>query len=136
MTRRDFQKLADTRAREAAALVRSRNYQGAYYLGGFAVECALKACIAKGTRRYDFPDKSYTIRIHTHSLLELLKVTSLNARLEQDMRTNPQLAANWGVVKNWSVDSRYQTERLNGRDMVNAVNSSPNGVLEWIRQYW
>jgi HEPN domain-containing protein len=136
MTRRDFQRLADIRAREAAALVRSRNYQGAYYLGGFAVECALKACIAKKTRRYDFPDKIHTARVHTHSLLELLRVSDLNARLELDMRTNPRLAANWGVVKVWSVDSRYQADRLNGRDMVTAVSSLPDGVLEWIKQHW
>ena len=41
LTRRDFQVLADLRAEEAAILVRNRKMQGAYYLGGYAVECAL-----------------------------------------------------------------------------------------------
>lgn len=32
-------------------------YDGAYYLSGYAVEWALKACIAKNVKRYDFPDR-------------------------------------------------------------------------------
>src|SRR6266704_2273860 len=74
-TRRDFQRLAELRAKEAAALAKSRNQQGAYYLGGFAIECALKACIAKKTRRHDFPaDKTYAGKVYTHDLNELLKL--------------------------------------------------------------
>ena len=42
LTRRDFQLLADLRAREAGSLLRSRNPNGSYYLGGYAVEFALK----------------------------------------------------------------------------------------------
>jgi hypothetical protein len=52
---RDFQRLAKLRAAEAGALVRSRKEIGAYYLAGYAVECALKACVAKATKRHEFP---------------------------------------------------------------------------------
>jgi hypothetical protein len=45
--RRDFRTLAELRAEEARVLLRSRRQLGAYYLAGYAVECALKACIAK-----------------------------------------------------------------------------------------
>lgn len=31
--------------------------EGAYYLAGYAVECALKSCIARRTQEHDFPDK-------------------------------------------------------------------------------
>jgi len=58
LTRRDFQVLAGLRAEEAAILVRNRKHQGAYYLGGYAVECALKARIAKKTKRHEFPPKN------------------------------------------------------------------------------
>ena len=44
---------------------------GAYYLAGYAIECALKACIAKATRRYDFPDRKKVDASHTHDLREL-----------------------------------------------------------------
>jgi len=38
-------------------------FDGAYYLAGYAVECAIKACIAKGTRRYEFPDKRKVLQL-------------------------------------------------------------------------
>jgi HEPN domain-containing protein len=58
MNRYDFQKLARIRLEEAKVLLRHGKYEGCYYLCGYAVEFALKACIAKMTERYDFPDTS------------------------------------------------------------------------------
>jgi hypothetical protein len=46
MLRRDFQTLSAVRSREAKALAQVGLYDGAYYLGGLAVECALKSKIA------------------------------------------------------------------------------------------
>jgi HEPN domain-containing protein len=135
-TRRDFQRLAELRTKEAITLARSRNQQGAYYLAGFAVECALKACIAKKTKRYDFPaDARHAGRVYSHDLTELLKLADLDSQLDRDMRGNPHLAASWGVVKAWKVDCRYETSGLNGKDMVDSLESA-NGVLTWIRLRW
>jgi HEPN domain-containing protein len=136
-TRRDFQVLARLRTREARALVRTGNEQGAYYLAGFAVECALKACIAKKTRRYDFPrDQNYAKSVYTHDLGELLKLAGLNAQFDSDSKVDAALGANWGVVKGWTVASRYETTGLRGRDMLKAVTSRQGGVLKWIRNHW
>jgi len=49
MNRNDFQQLADVRIDEAVVLLDQGKYDGAYYLAGYAVECSLKACIAKLT---------------------------------------------------------------------------------------
>jgi HEPN domain-containing protein len=134
--RKDFQRLAELRAKEAALLAKSGHQQGAYYLRGLAVECALKACIAKKTKRYDFPpDAKYASKVYTHELADLLKLAELNGQLDIDVITKPQLANNWGVVEGWSVNSRYDTSKLNGKNMVAAVNS-PDGVLQWIKLYW
>jgi hypothetical protein len=136
LTRRDFQRLAELRAREAAALLRTRNPIGSYYLSGYAVECALKACIAKQTRRHEFPPKvKYVGQLYTHRLEELLRLAGLEKQLENDMKTNAALARNWGVVKNWDEESRYRTSGLNGKDLYGAV-TEPDGVLSWIRQRW
>jgi HEPN domain-containing protein len=135
-TRKDFQRLAELRAKEAATLARTGNQQGAYYLAGFAVECALKACIAKKTRRHDFPaDKDYAGKVYSHNLDQLLKLAHLEAQLDLDMKSRPQLAKNWDLVRRWKVDSRYETSRLRGRDLTHAVNS-PDGVLQWIKLHW
>jgi len=136
LTRRDFQRLAELRVREAGALLRTRNPAGAYYLSGYAIECALKACIARRARRHEFPLKAdYVRRLYTHNLEELLRLAELEAHLESEMKTNTALATNWGVVKSWSEESRYQISGLNGKDLNNAVGA-PDGVLAWIKQRW
>ena len=56
MNRQDFQALARVRLEEAKALRDAGRPAGAYYLAGYTVECALKACIAKRTREHDFPN--------------------------------------------------------------------------------
>jgi HEPN domain-containing protein len=131
-TRKDFQRLAAMRAREALVLVKNGNENGAC----FAVECALKACIARKTNRYDFPaDKNYATKVYTHDLSALLKLGGLEWHLDLAMKSDTLLAANWSVVKSWDVSSRYELLALNGRGMTAAV-SSRNGVLKWIKQYW
>jgi hypothetical protein len=136
LTRKDFQRLADLRVREATALLRTRNPIGCYYLGGYAVECALKACIAKMARRHEFPLKAdYVRRLYTHNLEELLRLANLERQLENDMLGNVALARNWGVVRTWNEESRYQSSGLNGRDLLAAVTGL-DGVLPWIKQRW
>ena len=135
-TRKDFQRLAAMRAREARILMKNGDENGAYYLGGFAIECALKACIAKKTKKHDFPaDRNYVNKVYTHDLSELLKLGGLDGHLDREIKSNSLLAANWGVVKSWDVNSRYEPSSLNGKDMVAAVGSK-TGVLKWIKQYW
>lgn len=118
------------------ALVKNRKLQGAYYLAGYAVECALKACIAKQTKRYEFPPKIKDVqKIYTHDLNQLLKHAELEKQFEDDAKNNPTLAANWGVVKEWNEESRYVLSALNGRDFCAAL-SGPDGVLTRIKSRW
>jgi hypothetical protein len=105
-------------------------------LNGYAIECALKACIAKQGRRHEFPLKvEYVRRVYTHNLEELLKLADLEQQLQSDMRTNTVLARNWAIVKDWSEESRYAGSGLSGRDLHEAV-AGPDGVLLWIKQRW
>lgn len=136
-TRKDFQRLAQLHAIEATLLARRGKDHGAYYLGGFAIECALKACIAKKTKKHDFPrDIKFAGKVYSHDLSELLKLAGLDSQLDRDTKTNAGLATNWGVVKLWKVESRYEITGLNGRDMVAAISSRTDGVLQWIKLYW
>ncbi|MCH9011178.1 MAG: HEPN domain-containing protein, partial [Chloroflexi bacterium] len=77
MNRADLQEISSLRVEEARVLLRNGYYSGAYYLIGYAVECALKACIAKQIRRYDFPDRKLVNDSYTHDLEKLLGVSGL-----------------------------------------------------------
>lgn len=134
--RSELQRLALLRAEEADVLAKAHKEQGAYYLAGYAVECALKACIAKRTRRHQFPlGRDYVNKVYDHNLQELLKVADLQAALENEIKTNRDLQIYWGVVKDWDVASRYELMGRNGADMVTAVTAR-DGVLQWIKRHW
>jgi HEPN domain-containing protein len=134
MNRADLQHLAEVRLREADALLQGGNHPGAYYLGGYTVECALKACIAKQTQQFDFPDKTLVARSHTHNLSELLALAGLKPQLG---RESAALRANWGVVKDWSERSRYQVRDAQAaQDLFDAIADASDGVLEWLKQHW
>ncbi|MFZ2006113.1 MAG: HEPN domain-containing protein, partial [Stellaceae bacterium] len=64
----DLEALSDARIREAMQLYRNQFYSGAYYLAGYAVELAIKACIAKHIRSGFIPDRSFINRIYQHKL--------------------------------------------------------------------
>jgi HEPN domain-containing protein len=134
MMREEFRQLADLRVQEAAVLAKSGKEQGAYYLAGLAVECALKACIAKKTKLHQYPPKN-TAQHYDHDLDVLLRLAELRDQLDAEVKLNPAFATNWGTVHNWSVEKRYVAAGLRGTEMVTAVNSA-NGVLQWLKQYW
>jgi len=67
---------------------------GAYYLTGYAVECAFEACIAKTTRRYDFPDKR-KVDSHSNNLRDLVRIAGLNEAHAERAAKDPGFRKNW-----------------------------------------
>jgi len=137
VTRRDLRGLALIRLKEAKVLLRNGYYDGAYYLSGYCIECALKACIAKRTCRYEFPDKKTANASHTHRLEDLLRVAQLAAALGEEVGKNRIFEANWNLVKDWSEQSRYKkhTQR-EAEALLSAVGDKKVGVLKRIKPHW
>lgn len=138
INRQQLQELSRVRRREAASLLKARHYPGAYYLLGYSVECALKACIAKQAKKYEFPNKEFAIGVYTHNLQKLLELASLERELAKDMKANRVLALNWAVVKDWNEHFRYSSfiSSADARDFYSACTSRKNGLLSWIRARW
>ena len=138
VNRVDLQRLSEIRLKEARVLLEQGFFDGAYYLLGYAVECALKSCIARQFRQYDFPDKKLVIDSYTHELEKLLSVSGLKKKLETELKNNPVMEFNWGVVKDWSEKSRYQygKEKIESLDFYNAVTEEGTGILSWLKNWW
>jgi hypothetical protein len=118
-------------------LLGAGHWDGAYYLCGYAVECALKACIARRVRRYDFPDRDLATQSYSHNLAQLVRVAGLESQLQADLGGDPALAVNWAVVKDWAERSRYERRRAQeARDLYAATADRRHGVLRWIRRHW
>ncbi|MGO9920911.1 MAG: HEPN domain-containing protein [Isosphaeraceae bacterium] len=47
MDKQRLKKLAEIRLKDAQALLGRKRWSGAYYLSGYVIECALKACLPK-----------------------------------------------------------------------------------------
>src|SRR5260370_26262619 len=97
----ELQRLAKERISDAKVLLAARHWSAAYYLAGYAVECALKACIDKLMKSEEFPDRNFAEKCWTHNLPHLLGLAGLKADLDAAMRVDPDLADNWNTVKEW-----------------------------------
>ena len=113
MNRAELQSLADIRVADAKVLLDAGRYQGAYYLLGYAVECALKACVAKQIREHDFPDRKLIQESYTHDLGRLLAISGLKAQFDA------RVAADSAFEVNWS-----------------AVTDNAHGILTWLKTLW
>ncbi len=137
MNRSNLQKISGVRLQEARSLFTSGFYSGAYYLSGYAVECALKAVIAKSTLRFEFPDLDRVKRSYMHSLTDLFKVAELLNDFQIARHQNAGLQASWDIVKDWSEQSRYEVwSQAEADAIIDAVRKPKNGVLPWIKLRW
>jgi hypothetical protein len=137
VTRKELQSLSRIRLREARALAKLGMSDGAYYLAGYCVECALKACIARATQRHELPDKKKVDASHTHSLRELLKVAGLAKASDQEGQRDAIFRDNWDTIFVWSERSRYGfNDTKASRELMDAVAGRNHGVLRWIKQHW
>jgi HEPN domain-containing protein len=137
LTRPDLQKLAHMRLVEASVLLDQGHFSGAYYLGGYAGELALKAVIAKNFVGDEIPDRSFVNSIYTHVLATLVDKAGLKPDLDNRQKTDDKFATNWEIVKNWNEASRYEViSEDDARGLIEALSDPESGVLIWIRAYW
>jgi|ERR1051326_132727 hypothetical protein len=124
-TRRDFQALSWIHLRAARSLRVSRQWQNAYHVAGYAAECALKACIAKRTRRHDFPRRD-TRDVYTHNLTALVAAAELDVTLRAALQASKAFEVNWTTVKDWTPESRYDLLSIKRRHETFTERSRPN----------
>ncbi len=138
MNRGELQILAEARVSDAEVLLQGERWGAAYYLLGYAVECALKACAARQFREHEVPERSVVNDFYTHGLDRLLNISGARAALDQLASTDSTFDRNWYTVRDWSERSRYDHSVTEGkaRDMFRAVTDPSSGVLPWLKTWW
>jgi AbiV family abortive infection protein len=139
MNKIDLQILAEDRLTDAQVLLANGRFGAAYYLAGYAIECALKACIAKLTKAEDFPIKNSTNKVYIHDLKKLAGTAGVEAGIAQLAKNDKTFERNWAFVTEWwSEESRYDryVDQPRAKSMLDAVSDLQHGVLQCIRQYW
>ena len=106
IARSDLTKIARARLRDAEILYRSRRYDGAIYLCGYAVEIALKARICKTLSWPEYPSTRGEFQhyqsFRTHNLHVLLRLSGIEERIKTTLITE------WSAVAAWDPEARYK----------------------------
>jgi HEPN domain-containing protein len=138
MDRRGLQTLTRDRLADARTLLRAHRYSAAYYMAGYAVECALKACIAKRTKRHDFPDKKIANDSYTHDITRLVGIAGLKSALDAAHASDKTFERYWRVVCRWSEEDRYNLTISNedALELYDAITTRRGGVMTWLRNHW
>jgi hypothetical protein len=137
LKRTDLKALAQAKLDDAEILLRHDRYSNSYYLAGYVIELALKACIAAQFVAETIPDKAFVISIYQHSFKALVGAAGLTAELKQQEDADPNFAANFALVAQWSPDVRYESkDAMSAQAMLAAITDTTSGVLPWIMKYW
>lgn len=116
------------RFKDARALLRSERWGGAIYLGGYVIECLLKARILKRKVSADLPREYWH-----HDLLRLMDVSGVawEIKLPQNSAIHDQMLL---ITGTWDVTMRYGSTQLKTRrdaaDFIEAVQK----VRRWLRE--
>jgi hypothetical protein len=137
LSKADLEALAAVRLADAAFLQQVGRSSSAYYLAGYAVELALKACIAKAFQPNVIPDKAFLTGIYTHSLEQLFGLAGLAQQFKAECTADPQLAAAWGVASKWTEESRYELwDCISASNLLGAIGDPNHGVFQWVKKHW
>jgi hypothetical protein len=70
-------------------------------------------------------------------LASLVKTANLEREFGIAQGANKQLEVFWGVVKDWTEESRYQDKgKAEAEQLYEAIVNEPDGVLKWIKSHW
>src|SRR5437660_412014 len=140
--RKKLQTLAKVRLKDAKALLGRKRWSGAYYLSGYVIECALKACLLRhlGESAAVFGDPTYVKRLAdcwTHDLVKLVNLAGLDADFGAARGANAALDTFWTTARDWTETSRYEEKAEAGATRGSeAVSDNTDGGVRWIQRRW
>ena len=126
-TSRDFQKAAAQRLTAADALLREKLNLDAQYIGGYAVECALKALIVELTPDLDKPNLLARITSGAH----MHRPDVLRGELGKLGVFLPLEIAKRMRRFDWTTNLRYETGRRDTGETKALLNTA-KAVYDWV----
>jgi len=127
-TSHDFLKVAEQRLNAAEALLAADLTLDAQYVGGYAVECSLKALIIEKTAPADRPDK--LLRISSGATMHKPE-TLLQELRTLGIRLTPELAKRMRRF-DWTTDLRYETGRRNRGETRGFLRTCVE-IRDWVK---
>ena len=137
--------MAKDRLAEAELLYANDFLQGAYYIGGYAVECSLKALICKrlGVEVF-FSQKGFPVdgnstvakSLQIHELPALLVFAGLHPALrDSNITGDVALFKSWSRVSAWTEQRRYEPLTCD-KQTVYAFLQSVKHIMQWVETHY
>lgn len=143
MNQAELQKMATERILDAEALLKAGRWAYAYYVAGYAVECALKSCVLAQMIYTGgvFQRKKFAEECFTHDFGELLDLAglrnALNAQLAASAGAGAAFGVYWGRAAQCKETRRYEDRtQAEAERLYEAITHNPDGVLRWVQNYW
>lgn len=133
----DIQTMAHQKLREADCLLKNGYFDGAYYLGGYAVELLLKAKVCKTLGIDDFFafnkfKKELYKPYKVHDYEELLILSGLYSEFVK-AQSDVTFKRHWSIVGSWNENARYLTGK-SGKDVQDFLTSLLE-IVKWIEKH-
>lgn len=106
LTIADLEGLAHTRLHEATALLIARQFDGAAYLSGYAVEMILKARICSNLQWPGYPHSRQEFESYASFRIHRLDILLNLTGIQEKVRT--KYSSHWSNVSKWSPEERYR----------------------------
>jgi HEPN domain len=140
----ELRQMAEERIKDAKVLLKGKRWEFAYYSAGYAIECALKSCMLSRmvVTGWIFDEKVKLVQdCPVHEPPKLIQIAGMGdlliKKLQESAASGDEFAANWEIVNDWKVTSRYESKTENdARELLAAITDKPHGVMVWIRNYW
>ena len=113
------------------------HYYGAYYMGGYVLELALKAVVCRTLRLTEYPETAVGGKLKTHFVPDLVLLAGLQAELDSKLH-DAGFGENWVTVIAWRPEDRYRATRTRQdvQDLIEAYEDPFRGVLTWLSSRW
>jgi len=128
--------LAEERLREANCLFESGFYDGAYYLGGYAVELFLKARICRLFNKPNFfmfeevRAEAYK-PFRSHDFEQLLFFSGLGVEFNYMREMDKKFNDSWEMLTEWSEAVRYESGK--GKEEASQFLKATIQFITWIK---
>jgi HEPN domain-containing protein len=129
--------MAQQKLKEAECLLNNNFFDGAYYLGGYAVELLLKAKVCKTLGIDDFfAFKKFKKELYkpykVHDYEELLILSGLYSEF-LDAQKDVNFKTHWSIVGTWNENARYLMGKSSNdaQDFLNSLSE----IVKWIEKH-
>jgi HEPN domain-containing protein len=138
---KQLREIAQSRLKAGKTLLDDGDYDGAVYMMGYAIECALKAVICKRLNLASYPDQGVGGEIatffKTHKFDILLTLSGLEK--EFTLAAPQRRSENWSESTKWHPDMRYapvgSKTKIEAERMHIALSERSDGILSWISKH-